>query len=310
MRPRTDQFLDELRAALGDAEPALVRDALWDARSHLLREQKRLAWEAPTLSEGEALDRILEAFGPPEAAAQRYRQRETLVQEALGRPQPLSMTPTHEEQPRPWPSFFGVLVDAKAYTSVLYLLLTLVTGVAYWCWIWTGISLSLGLLVLIIGLPILVLFLSSCRALALGEGRLVEALLDVRMPRRPRILPEGHGWLQRLKLLFTDAHTWACLGFLALQFPLGLFYFTLVFTCGTMFLVLLLCPLLCLTPLDHLVMVRTWEGTVPLMDAPVFGLFLASVLGFLGLVLTLHLALGLGRLHGALARALLVRREG
>ncbi len=52
---------------------------------------------------------------------------------------------------------------------------------------------------------------------ALAEGRLVEALLDVRMPRRPSLLPEGKGWMERRKNLLTDGHTWTNLLYLVLH---------------------------------------------------------------------------------------------
>ena len=54
----------------------------------------------------------------------------------------------------------------------------------YFTWAVVGASLSVSLLILIIGVPLLVLFLGSIRALAFIEGRMVEVLLGVRMPRR------------------------------------------------------------------------------------------------------------------------------
>ena len=58
----------------------------------------------------------------------------------------------------------------------------------------TGLSLSLGLLILIVGIPLTVLFFGSVRGLALLEGRLVEALLGERMPRRPRYTDRSRTW--------------------------------------------------------------------------------------------------------------------
>ena len=76
------------------------------------------------------------------------------------------------------------------------MLVSLVTGIMYFTWAVTGLSLSVGLLVLIISLPFIGLFFLSVRGIALVEGRIVEALLGVRMPRRPifveRILDGGH----------------------------------------------------------------------------------------------------------------------
>jgi len=78
-----------------------------------------------------------------------------------------------------------VLADPRAYTALLYMLLSLATGTLYFTWAVTGISLSLGLAILIIGIPFAILFFASVRGISLVEGRVVEALLGERMPRRP-----------------------------------------------------------------------------------------------------------------------------
>jgi hypothetical protein len=80
---------------------------------------------------------------------------------------------------------FGVFADPRAYGALLYMLLSLVTGIFYFTWAVTGLSLTLGLAVLIIGIPFAILFFASVRGLALLEGRLVEVMLGERMPRRP-----------------------------------------------------------------------------------------------------------------------------
>jgi len=58
-------------------------------------------------------------------------------------------------------------------------------GIIYFTWTVTGISLSLGLLILIIGIPIAGVFILSTRGIALLEGRMVEALLGIRMRTVP-----------------------------------------------------------------------------------------------------------------------------
>jgi hypothetical protein len=63
----------------------------------------------------------------------------------------------------------------RAWTSLFYALLALVTGVFYFTVTVTGLSLSAGLAVLIIGIPVFLLFIGFTRVLALAEGRLVEA---------------------------------------------------------------------------------------------------------------------------------------
>ncbi len=80
--------------------------------------------------------------------------------------------------------FFNVISDPRTYGALLYMLVSLATGIFYFTWTITGIALSLGFAILIIGIPFALLFIGSVRVLALVEGRIVEGLLGVRMPRR------------------------------------------------------------------------------------------------------------------------------
>ena len=87
--------------------------------------------------------------------------------------------------------FFGVAADPRTYGALFYLVLALATGIFYFTWVVTGLSLSAGLAVLIIGIPFAILFLGSVRVLSLVEGRIVEAMLGERMPRRPLYTARG-----------------------------------------------------------------------------------------------------------------------
>jgi hypothetical protein len=60
--------------------------------------------------------------------------------------------------------------------SLFYMLLTLVTGIAYFVFVVVGLSLSAGLAVLIIGFPFFLAFIGIARVIALGEGRFLEAV--------------------------------------------------------------------------------------------------------------------------------------
>src|SRR5205085_1343484 len=95
-------------------------------------------------------------------------------------------------------------------------------------WVVTGLSLSIGLFILIIGIPFALLFVGSIRVLAHVEGRLVEGLLGVRMPRRlPATTPQDESLLTKVKEALTDIRTWSSMFYLALMLPLGIAYFTL-----------------------------------------------------------------------------------
>ena len=78
--PRTiNEYLDQLRAALRGADPALVQDALYDAEEHLRSE---LA-ENPGMGDAELLAKIATTYGAPEEVADIYRTTEKTVARAL-----------------------------------------------------------------------------------------------------------------------------------------------------------------------------------------------------------------------------------
>ena len=298
-----ESYLAALKSALKDADPALVQDALWDAEAHLNSGLAAQREQHPEVPEAEALAGLQATFGTPEEVAEAYLEREAVVAQALhpkGTP-----TATESEAPlAPWPGFFEVVKTPKAYTSLLYLVMSLATGIFFFTWAVTGLSLSLGLFILIIGIPFAIAFLGSVRMLALVEGRLVEALLDVRMPRRPSLLPEGKGWMERLKNLLTDGHTWTSLAYLVLHLPLGVLFFTLMIT-G-----LSLSVSFMLAPFAHWIFGSSFAFDFGYGAIPHTGwlLLVNAIGGFFGLIGTLHLALALGRFQGYLAKHMLVRK--
>src|SRR5690606_19730899 len=150
------QYLEQLRDALRDADPAMVQDALYDAEEYLRSE---LAEQAGR-DEAEVIAAVAGSYGAPEEVADIYRQTEVTVNRALQAPRP-------PRRPSLAGRFFGVVADPHTYGSLFYMLLSLATGVFYFTWVVTGASLSAGLLVLIVGVPLLLLFLLSVRLLSL-----------------------------------------------------------------------------------------------------------------------------------------------
>ena len=71
----------------------------------------------------------------------------------------------------------SVLVDRTAWGALVYMLLSLATGILYFTWVVTGLALSIGLSILVIGIPVFVGFLASVRLLSRVERALVESLL-------------------------------------------------------------------------------------------------------------------------------------
>ncbi len=52
--------------------------------------------------------------------------------------------PKSEQSPERHYGFFGVISDPRAYGALMYMLLSLVTGIFYFTWTITGISLTAG----------------------------------------------------------------------------------------------------------------------------------------------------------------------
>jgi len=290
--PRTvEQYLDALRAALKGADPALVQDALYDAEEHLRAELAAHTGDA----EGDVLARIVQSYGAPDEVADAYRSNEATIQKALRTPAPRPRTTALGR-------FFGIYADPRAYLSLLYLLLALVTGIAYFTFATAGLSLSLGLAILIIGVPFFLLFIGAARIIALAEGRIVETLLGTRMPRRPAYPDRDTPFLRRIVEMLKDPRTWGTLLYLLAMLPLGVFYFSFAVVGLAVSAAVIVLPIVLLL----------YDAGIVNIDGNVVGapptavLPLISVAGVLLLTVTMHLARGIGYLHGQLAKSLLV----
>ncbi|HZP65713.1 MAG TPA: sensor domain-containing protein [Rudaea sp.] len=290
--PKTiDEYLAQLRGALARSDPALTQDALYDAEEYLRSE---LA-EHPEWDEAAMLANVATSYGAPEEVAEIYRDKESAVESAL-RP------PAAPQRRSASGRFFGVLADPLAYASLFYMILSLATGIFYFTWAITGLSLSLGLSILIFGIPVAVLFVSTVRALSLVEGRLVETMLGVRMPRRPLYADRGKPFSARIKAMFVDPRTWSTLLYMVLKLPLGILYFTLATLGLGLALGLAASPITKATIGIGIINVNDYAIAPPLWALP-----LTLPLGIVLLCLTLHLARGVGKLQGQLAKHFLVR---
>lgn len=289
-----DGYLESLRTALAGADPALVQDALYDAEEYLRAEISECGRSGA--DDAACFAAAVERYGTPEEVAAAYLETEITVARALG-------SPAVRQTSGPWARFFGIVADARGYGALFYLILSLLTGTLYFTLVTVMLPAGIGLLPVGVGAIILLLFFAIIRALSLAEGRIVEVLLGVRMPRRPRgALPEGDVF-DRVKHWLTDRRTWTSILYMVLQLPLGIVYFTVVTTALSMSAAAVAYPIaqsLTSYPLlqfgGYGYLLETWA--VPLVIA----------LGLLGFVVTLHLCRGIGALHAAYAKALLVGR--
>ena len=295
-------YLDQLRRALAGADPALVQDALYDAEEYLRSEMAANLDQ----SEAEVIAAVASSYGAPEEVADIYRDTETRVETALRSPPPPARKSLAGR-------FFGVAADPRAYAALFYMLLALATGIFYFTWVVAGVSVSLGLGVLIIGIPFVILYFGSIRVLSLVEGRIVEVMLGERMPRRPLYSTRGQPLLQRIIGLFTDPRIWGTQLYFLLMLPLGVAYFTVTVTLLLMSLSLIAAPLavwfggLGTSAQIGGWQLLGWDGVQASTSLQAWQLPLALVSGVLLLFATLHLVRGIGRLHGQLAKHLLVK---
>jgi uncharacterized membrane protein len=289
------EYLEQLKKELAGSDPALVQDALYDAEEYLRNATGGIADGAGGADRQAALQQAVQRFGSPREVAEAYHQNDARVAVALAQPAvPAGTDPARR--------ILGVFLDPQAYGALLFMFLSLATGILYFTWAVTGLSLSVGLSILIIGMPFMLLFLASIRLFSLVEGRLIESLLGVRMPRRPRFAtPEGSIWA-RLGSWLRDRRTWTTLLYMVLKLPMGIFSFGVFTALMSISLALLAAPITQLffdEPLIHLA--RDHFLYVPLWAFPLFWLA-----GLLDLLIVMHLARALGRAYGGIAKAMLV----
>jgi hypothetical protein len=240
----------------------------------------------------------IEKRTPPAFGRQAVRE----VKAALPPPPPMPVTPAAPDTRNIFGKFFGVFAEGRAWGAFFYLMLSMFIGIVYFTWAVTGLSLSAGLLVLIVGLPIFLLFLMSVRGIALLEGRLVEALLGVRMPRRPLFTRQDIGFWGKIKNLLLDRYTWTALVYMFFQMVLGVIYFSVFVSLFSASVWLVVGPIIALS-LD-----------IPIFIIGNYGYYTAGWLlpftiigGVLLLTATMHLVKLTGKAHGAWAKLMLVR---
>ena len=287
-----EEYLEALKTEMKDADPALIQDAQSDAHEHLTTALAAAQEAAPEINETDALAKIIEEYGSPEETASAYKEVERRTSPALKQAvKPRSLLGR----------FFGVYTDPRAWGALLYMFIAFVTGVFYFSWAVTGLSLSISLWIFIFGFPVALLFLLSVRGLALLEGRLVEALLGIRMPRRPLFSHQDMKWFDRLKTLLTDKATWLMLVYMILQFILGIVYFVSIVTVLSFSLSFIAIPILQEFFNQGAINNNGIQYAIPTWSYPLL------VLGGILLWTTfMNIARGVGQLHGRLAKWLLV----
>jgi uncharacterized membrane protein len=292
--PRSiDQYLRQLRDALAGADAALIQDALYDAEEYLRAEVAA----HPDKSEADVLELIASTYGAPEEVAAAYRETEIKVSAAMATPRRMPRSGAGK--------MFAVFLDPRAYTSLFFMFLSLVTGILYFTFTVVGLSLSAGLSVLVIGVPFFLAFLAVSRVLSLAEGRLIEAISGERMPRRPVYRSRSGGFWASVGEMLKDRHTWSTLAYFILMLPLGIIYFVVAVVGFSLGLSLFAVPFLSV----GIYFGMFGDSGVTINPIWLGAWWIAPWVALVGaLILTglMHLARGVGKLHAAFAKALLV----
>jgi uncharacterized membrane protein len=288
-------YLDALQSALKGASPGLVSDALSDAEEHL---QNELA-SNPERSEAQVLAAVIETYGTPAEIAEEYRSMEATLQGPF---------PKSEQTPERHYGFFGVISDPRAYGALIYMLLSLITGLIYGIFTAVMLPLTFTLSIFIIGIPLALFFIAMVRILSLVEGRIIEGLLGVRMPRRlpPATTADETIWAS-IKNALVDMRTWSSIFYLLIMIGLGPLYFAIAFS-G-------LVTSLAVTGASLFVLITNRGDLIHADGAPVInhlmhtapGLLMLAAIGVLMFFVLLHVCKGIGWVHGRIAELLLVR---
>jgi hypothetical protein len=315
-----EEYLKELKKELSGSDRATVQDALADAEEYLRTALDSAVNEIAHKSTAEALAPIIDRYGQPAEVAAAYKEIEKHTPPAFGRrvlnevkpiaPAVLAapVPPTPPVPPVPdnrniIGKFFGVFAEARTWGAFFYLMLSMFIGIAYFTWTMTGFWTSFGLIFcLLIGVPFMFLFLLSIRGIGLLEGRMVEALLGVRMPRRPQFTRKDIGFWQKIKNILADRYTWTSLIYMFLQMFLGIIYFSVFVSLISVSLWLVFQPIIGLA------------FDVPSFVIDNYGYYTSGWLlpfsvigGVLLLTATMHLVKLAGKIHGGWARLMLLR---
>lgn len=291
-----EEYLSQLKKELHGSDPALIQDALSDTEDHLRSALEEATQRAPNLAEAENLQNMLAKFGTPSEVASAYKEIEPHILPTLAAQKPRTSRSF-------WARFFGVAIEARTWGAVLYVLLSGLTAIVFGMWALIGGAFSLFSLVLIIGIPLTGFFLFSLRGIALMEGRIIEAMLGIRMPRKPIFLRKGLNWKEKYKALTTESHTWKVYAYMILHLPLGLIYFTAV-------TVLLALSIKCaIYPVWYWGLGRPLITLSQPLYPPAWTYPLVSAAGILMIFLSLHLARLIGKIHGRFAKSMLVRKQ-
>ena len=141
-----------------------------------------------------------------------------------------SATKSRNDRREQWVELLTAWFQERTWRSVLYLLLGLPLGIAYFTFLVTGFTLGASLIIIYAGLFVLALTFGGVWLFCGLEAGLANRLQGAGIIRPP--VPwsgEGSIWTKVNRTL-TDAGTWKGVFYLFAAFPLGIATFTIVVT--------------------------------------------------------------------------------
>ncbi len=315
-------YLLALEQAFGDADRALIVDALDDADEHLNEMMAELMAEG--LSEKKALKTVISSYGSPKTIAKEYIKQDKIemreriekhphryasyydyaysdADHSTKKKESIYTKPKKKKEPKRsmLENMFGVYLRPRTYLNLLYLFLLFPLGIVYFCYIVTMVSVSLSLVITVIGIPIGIGFLVTIFLLGWFQGRLTELMTGVRFPRKKRKFRAKGGPWKRVKTLLKDPRLYSTLFYLFLLFPIGIAAFVIEVTLIATALSLIAAPILYMVWLAYDVPIH--------VPAPIWFQFLLSAFGFILLTWSLHLLNGFAWINGKIAKVMLLR---
>jgi uncharacterized membrane protein len=314
-------YLKDLERALKGLDPALIADALDDAEEHLESSVEEIISREKSLKQ-EALKVAIEEYGSPLDIAEEYRKFEQEKVEKV----------TEKEKRSLFYRIFGVYFEPKTYLNLTYLLLQFPLGILYFSYLAVAALATAVLVITLIGIPLGVLFLFSIFGLSWFHGRLSEAFLGIRMPRKKRKLitlettrqkmnsilndltnlkefTSTATW-QKMKSILSDRRLYTSALCLFLIFPLGFVYFAGIAVLFSAAITLTVSPLA--EMLSVPIVTELFESSWAHLGLAWFGTatytIMYPVLGLVLLTGTLHLFNAVARIHGGMMKQLLVKR--
>ena len=328
-------YIAFLALELDRADAALRHDALIDAEAHLRAAIAAGASPGKAIADYGTPQEIAAAYLEADGAARPWAEAATVARAgdgatggAVTAASGVEAAPAqaHDGAARRRWRFrdvpvIGIWGNPRAWSALAFFgVVSFPLATAYFVWSVAVGSVAIGLMPVLVGAPILVLLLGSARAICLFEGKVVEALLGVRMPRRtqPVAGADQVEFWQRIWCWLRDIRSWMSLGYLLGNFFVSVVTFALTVTLTAASAAFLLLPLLQLLGLPMAqvdgVETVTFLGRDLAPDADGNVWFPASatvpcvVIGLVGLTAVLWMVRGFGWVYGHVVQAIQVAR--